>query len=174
MSAMDGWAVRGPAPWLVVGEVLAGERPPPLDDGQAVGIVTGAVLPLGADGVLRREWGALHGARLTPSPDSPEEVRSPGPVGIDVRRAGEESAAGDVVLPAGSPVTPAAVGLLAAAGLDVVPVRRARAAVLVLGDELVRHGAARPGRPRDALGPLLGAWLAALGVDADPARPVPD
>ena len=173
-AAMDGWAVRGPAPWRVVGEVLAGAVPGPLDDGQAVTIATGAVLPLGADGVLRREWGSVDGARLAAAPDAPEEVRSPGPVGIDVRRAGEECEAGDVVLPAGSPVTPAAVGLLAAAGLDEVLVRRVRADVLVLGDELVRHGPGGPGRPRDALGPLLGAWLGELGVTAWPPRAVPD
>jgi molybdopterin molybdotransferase len=173
-AAMDGWAVRGPAPWRVVGEVLAGERPRPLDDGHAVAIATGAVLPPGGDGVLRREWGALDDERLTPAPDAPAEVRSPGPVGIDLRRAGEECRAGDVVLPAGSPVTPAALGLLAAAGLDDVPVRRVRAAVLVLGDELVRHGPARAGRPRDALGPLLPAWLAAIGVEVAPPVAVAD
>jgi len=173
-AAMDGWAVRGPAPWRVVGEVLAGAVPGPLDDGHAVTIATGAVLPPGADGVLRREWGVAAGPRLTPLPEAPEEVRSPGPVGIDVRRAGEECAAGDVVLPAGSPVTPAAVGLLAAAGLDEVAVRRVRADVLVLGDELVRQGPARPGRPRDALGPLLAAWLGELGVTVWPPRAVPD
>lgn len=183
-SAMDGWAVRGPAPWRVVGEVLAGELPTPLDDGHAVAIATGAVLPLGADGVLRREWGTLDvgvggearsdGARLAPAPESPAEVRSPGPVGVDVRHAGEECAAGDVVLTAGSPVTPAAVGLLAAAGLDDVAVRRVRADVLVLGDELVRSGPAREGRPRDALGPLLAAWLAELGVAWSPPAAVPD
>ena len=173
-SAMDGWAVRGPAPWRVVGEVLAGERPPPLDDGHAVVIATGAVLPPGGDGVLRREWGVVDGERLTPTPDAPAEVRSPGPVGVDVRRAGEECRAGDVVLPAASPVTPAAVGLLAAAGLDDVTVRRVRAAVLVLGDELVRRGPARQGRPRDALGPLLPAWLAALGVEVAPPVAVAD
>jgi molybdopterin molybdotransferase len=173
-SAMDGWAVRGPAPWRVVGEVLAGTLPAPLDDGLAVTIATGAVLPPGADGVLRREWGALDGSRLTPAPESPAEVRSPGPVGIDVRHAGEECAAGDVVLTAGSPVTPAAVGLLAAAGLDDVAVRRVRADILVLGDELVRSGPALQGRPRDALGPLLAAWLAELGVGWTPPAALPD
>jgi molybdopterin molybdotransferase len=173
-AAMDGWAVRGPAPWRVVGEQLAGAVPPPIDDGQAVVIATGALLPPGADGVLRREWGAVDGVRLTPGPEAPEEARSPGPVGVDVRRAGEECRAGDVVLPAGSPVTPAAVGLLAAAGLDEVVVRRVRADVLVLGDELVRTGTAQAGRPRDALGPLLAAWLGDLGVTAWPPEAVPD
>ncbi len=173
-AAMDGWAVRGPAPWRVTGQVLAGTVPAPLDDGQAVAIATGALLPPGADGVLRREWGTTDRVRLTAAPDAPEEVRSPGPVGIDVRRAGEECEADDVVLTAGSPVTPAAVGLMAAAGLDEVAVRRVRADVLVLGDELVRHGPARPGRPRDALGPLLAAWLGDLGVTVWPPRAVPD
>jgi molybdopterin molybdotransferase len=173
-AAMDGWAVRGPAPWRIVGEVLAGAMPAPLDDGQAVAIATGAVLPLGADGVLRREWGTAEGARLSPDDDAPEEVRSPGPVGVDVRRAGEECRAGDVVLAAGTPVTPVAVGLLAAAGLDEVGVRRVRADVLVLGDELVREGPPGHGRPRDALGPMLVAWLGDLGVTVWPPRAVPD
>jgi molybdopterin molybdotransferase len=158
----------------VVGELLAGAVPSRIDDGQAVGIATGAALPPGADGVLRREWGVLDGVRLAPRHDAPEEVRSPGPVGVDVRRAGEECRAGDVVLAAGAPVTPAAVGLLAAAGLDEVAVRRVRADVLVLGDELVRRGTAGAGRPRDALGPLVTAWLADLGVTVRPAEPVPD
>jgi molybdopterin molybdotransferase len=174
VAAMDGWAVRGPAPWRVVGEVLAGTVPRPLDDGHAVRIATGALLPPGADGVLRREWSQVEAERLTAGPDSPAVVRSPGPVGLDVRRAGEECQAGDVVLGAGSPVTPAAVGLLAAAGFDRVLVRRVRADVLVLGDELLRTGPPRHGLTRDALGPLLAAWLAAAGVHAPEPRHVPD
>src|SRR5256885_6114825 len=53
-SAMDGWAVAGPGPWRVRGEVLAGAVPPPLGPGEAVTIATGAWLPAGADGVGRR------------------------------------------------------------------------------------------------------------------------
>jgi molybdopterin molybdotransferase len=91
-----------------------------------------------------------------------------------VRPAGRECRAGDVVLPAGSLLTPAALGLLAAAGADVVAVRRAAVDLLVLGDELVTSGGAREGRVRDALGPMLAAWLPRLGAVVASRRHVPD
>ncbi len=165
-AAMDGWAVAGAGPWRVRGELLAGGLTAPLGPGTAVAVATGAWLPAGADGVLRREHGRLAGDVLTAAVtgDPPR----------DVRRAGRECRAGDVVLPAGSRLTPAAVGLLAAAGADVVPVRRAAADVLVLGDELLTSGPARDGRVRDALGPMLAAWLPALGVRVAARRHVPD
>ncbi|HET9657885.1 MAG TPA: molybdopterin-binding protein, partial [Kineosporiaceae bacterium] len=92
----------------------------------------------------------------------------------DVRRAGQECRAGETVLAAGTRLAPAALGLLAAAGHDVLPVRRAEVAVLVLGDELLGSGPARDGRLRDALGPLLGAWLPALGLSVVLITRVPD
>ena len=165
-SAMDGWAVAGPGPWRVRGELLAGDLAAPLPAGAALAVATGAWLPAGADGVLRREHGRVQGDVLT--------VAVAGEPARDVRRAGRECRAGDVVLPAGSPVTPGAVGLLAAAGADVVPVRRATVDVLVLGDELLTSGPAREGRVRDALGPMLAAWLPALGVRVVARRHVPD
>jgi molybdopterin molybdotransferase len=165
-SAMDGWAVAGPGPWRVRGEVLAGVVPPPLAPGEAVTIATGAWLPDGADGVLRAEHGKLAGGDLV-STDPRDPAR-------DVRRAGRECRAGDVVLAAGSRLTPAAVGLLAASGADVVAVRRGTVDVLVLGDELLSSGPARNGRVRDALGPMLSAWLPALGLEVVARRHVPD
>ena len=165
-SAMDGWAVAGPGPWSVRGEVLAGSVPPPLAPGDAVAIATGAWLPAGADGVVRSEDGLLRGARLT-AVGGRDPAR-------DVRRAGRECRTGDVVLPLGSRLTPAAVGLVAAAGADVVRVRRATVDVLVLGDELLTAGPARDGRVRDALGPMLSAWLPALGLEIVARRHVPD
>jgi molybdopterin molybdotransferase len=165
-SAMDGWAVAGPGPWRVRGEVLAGEVPPPLAPGDAVTIATGARLPAGADGVLRAEHGKLAGGDLVAT-DPRDPAR-------DVRRAGRECRAGDVVLAAGSRLTPAAIGLLAAAGADVVSVRRATVDVLVLGDELLTAGPARDGRIRDALGPMLSAWLPALGLSVVTRRHLPD
>jgi molybdopterin molybdotransferase len=166
VSAMDGWAVAGPGPWRVRGEVLAGAVPPPLAQGEAVAIATGAWLPTGADGVLRAEHGKLAGGDLV-STDPWDPAR-------DVRRAGRECRAGDVVLAAGSRLTPPAVGLLAAAGADVVSVRRATVDVLVLGDELLTAGPARDGRIRDALGPMLSAWLPALGLSVVTRRHLPD
>jgi len=165
-SAMDGWAVAGPGPWRVRGSLLAGQLAAALQDGTAVAVATGAWLPPGADGVVRREHGLVQGdvlsAAVAGEPDR------------DVRRAGHECRRGDVVLPAGSTLTPAAVGLLSAAGADVVPVRRATVDVLVLGDELLTAGPARDGRVRDALGPMLSAWLPALGVTVTARRHVPD
>jgi molybdopterin molybdotransferase len=166
-SAMDGWAVAGAPPWRLVGEVLAGRVPGALGAGGAVIIATGAVVPPGADGVLRREHGRLDGGWVVPAGG----VAVPG---RDVRRSGGECRAGDVVLEAGTPLSPAAVGLLAAAGHDAVEVRRAGVDVLVLGDELLGSGPARDGRLRDALGPLLSAWLPALGLAVTSRRHVAD
>jgi molybdopterin molybdotransferase len=62
-------------------------------------------------------------------------------------------------------VTPSVIGLAAAAGYDVVTVHeRPRAALLVIGDELATSGLPDGSRVRDALGPMLTAWLDALGV----------
>lgn len=169
-SAMDGWAVAGPPPWNVEGSVLAGSVPPPLAPGAATAIATGAVLPVGADGVLRRERGTARDGVLTPSADAAGLRELTG----DVRRAGRECHVGEVVLEAGSPVGPAALGLLAAAGQDEVLVRRPTVDLLVLGDELLSAGPARDGRLRDALGPLLTGWLPALGLRLTARCRVPD
>src|SRR6266498_1989967 len=55
-SSIDGWAVRGAGPWRAVGRVLAGGTAAPLDaDGTCVEIATGAMVPAGADAVIRTE-----------------------------------------------------------------------------------------------------------------------
>ncbi|HUV49359.1 MAG TPA: molybdopterin molybdenumtransferase MoeA, partial [Actinomycetes bacterium] len=69
-AAMDGWAVRGPGPWLRVGELRAGDVPSALLDGQCVQISTGAVAPPDT-AIVRSEHGhvdggRLHAAELTP------------------------------------------------------------------------------------------------------------
>jgi molybdopterin molybdotransferase len=173
VSAMDGWAVSGPQPWEVVGELLAGSVGGPLLPSTAVTVATGAVLPPGADGVLRRERGRLTGGPERPllRPDGDDASAD---LRLDIRRAGQECRAEEVVLAAGTRLGPAALGLLAAAGHDVLPVRRAEVAVLVLGDELLTSGPARQGRLRDALGPLLSAWLPALGLSVVLITRVPD
>jgi molybdopterin molybdotransferase len=168
-SAMDGWAVAGTPPWRVDGTALAGRVPPPLLPGAAIAIATGAMLPDGADGVLRREHGLLDGAVLTAC-DPAAAAR----IAADVRRAGRECVAGDVVLPAGSRLGPVALGLLAAAGHDAIEVRHPTVDLLVLGDELLSAGRARDGRLRDALGPMLTSWLPALGLAIGSRRHVPD
>lgn len=161
-SAMDGWAVSGSGPWTVVGTSLAGRPVPgPLVAGQAVVIATGAVVPPGADAVVRSEEGreaASDGVDLliAATPEGPTYVRP----------AGEECSAGEVLAVAGAVLTPALLGLAAAAGHDslhVVP--RPCAALVLFGDELATSGVPELGKVRDSLGPQVPAWLARLGVE---------
>ena len=183
-AAMDGYAVSGPSPWLLAdADVRAGdEAPHRLDSGTAAAIATGAPLPQGCDAVLRSEHAgietALHGSRLyplDPLTGLPDDTGMSLPPGTDVRPRGEECAVGEPLVPAGAIVTPAMLGLAAAAGydaLDVIP--PPTVAVLVLGDELLERGLPRPGRVRDALSPLVPPWLADLGARANPPIRVPD
>jgi molybdopterin molybdotransferase len=164
-SSVDGWAVRGPAPWRVVGRVLAGGTAPELpDDGTAVEIATGAMVPPGATAVVRVE----DSTRTADGLVTGQPRTAP-----DWRRAGEEAAAGEELLPAGSPVTPAVIGFAASCGHDTLPVRPApRAALRIFGDELLTAGPPGDGRVRDALGPAVPAWLRRLGATV-PAAPPP-
>ncbi|WP_280719675.1 molybdopterin molybdotransferase MoeA [Kitasatospora sp. MAP5-34] len=178
-SAMDGWAVSGPGPWRTAGRVLAGQPAAPIADGEAVEIATGAQLPPGATGVLRREHG-----RLAPGGTAPVTGTAPGllhalgssvPPGQDVRPRGQECRRGEPLLPAGTPVTPAVLGLAAACGHDSLTVhRRPTVELLVLGDELVESGLPLAGLVRDALGPLLPPWLRASGAELLGRRQVRD
>ncbi|MEV6457767.1 molybdopterin molybdotransferase MoeA [Streptomyces albidoflavus] len=172
-SAMDGWAVAGPGPWRLEDRtLLAGTRPAPLRPGAAAPIATGARLPAGATAVLRREHGATDPATGT------LHVRSAAPgaaPGTDIRVQGHECRTGDPLLPAGATVTPAVLGLAAAAGHDRLTVhRRPTVELLVLGDELLTSGLPGDGRVRDALGPLLPPWLHALGAEVTGHHRVPD
>ncbi|MEU3074746.1 molybdopterin molybdotransferase MoeA [Streptomyces laurentii] len=173
-SAMDGWAVAGPGPWRTApegpeGSVLAGHATTAeLADGHAVRIATGARVPAGATAVVRAEHsrtdaaGQLHARR--------EVVQ-----GQDIRPRGQECRSGDRLMPAGSLVTPAVLGLAAAAGYDeLTTYPRPRVEVLVLGDELLTSGLPHEGLIRDALGPLLDPWLRALGADVLGVRRIGD
>lgn len=154
-SAMDGWAVAGDGPWKVYGQVLAGEHAQALADGEAVEIATGGRMPPGATAVLRREHGMLDGTALAGDAEP----------GANIRPRGEECTAGDLLLPARTRVTPAVLGLAAAAGFDELPlVDRPNVAVFIVGDELVRSGLPHGSHIRDALGPLLPGWLIQVGA----------
>lgn len=165
-AAMDGWAVRGPGPWRVVGTIDAG-RPTDqvLADGQAMRIATGAVVP--GDDLVVIPWeqtavddGWVHGAV---------------PSKVHIRPVGEECRAGDVLARAGDQINPALLGALAAAGVDQVSVvQRTRIAVLILGDEVVTAGLPNLGQVRDALGVQLPGWIDALGGVVVASTCVPD
>ncbi|MFF0201120.1 molybdopterin molybdotransferase MoeA [Streptomyces sp. NPDC005017] len=169
-SAMDGWAVAGPGPWTVRDEgVLAGHAGPVrLDDGEAVRIATGARIPPDTTAVLRSEHGRTDDkGRLHPT----REVAH----GQDIRPRGQECRSGDQLLTVGTPVTPAVLGLAAAAGYDTLStVPRPRAEVFVLGDELLTEGLPHDGLIRDALGPMLPHWLRALGAEVVAVRRLGD
>ncbi|MFD3518188.1 molybdopterin molybdotransferase MoeA [Streptomyces sp. NPDC058657] len=162
-SAMDGWAVAGPGPWdFRAGDgILAGRATAvPLSDGEAVRIATGARIPAEATAVIRSEHAHADEAKLRLS--ARHEVIP----GQDIRPRGQECRTGDRLLSAGSVVTPAVLGLSAAAGYDeLLTVPRPTVEVLVLGDELLTAGLPRDGMVRDALGPLLAPWLRALGAE---------
>ncbi|MFC7218069.1 molybdopterin molybdotransferase MoeA, partial [Streptomyces polyrhachis] len=171
-SAMDGYAVSGPGPWhLTPGTgVLAGETTTrPLEDGTALPIATGARIPPGATAVVRSEHAVLQagGTRLVATRDTR--------TGQDIRPRAQECRSGAELLPAGAEVTPAVLGLAAAAGYDelrVIP--RPRVEILILGQELLHRGLPRDGLIRDALGPMLAPWLHALGADAFVTRRLGD
>ncbi|NUT37971.1 MAG: molybdopterin molybdotransferase MoeA [Hamadaea sp.] len=165
-ASVDGWVLRGDGPWRVTGRVLAGQRPADLvTDGTAVEIATGAMVPTGSTSILRLEHGELAGDLLRGVPKDEPEWRVPG----------EESEAGEELLPAGTPITPGVLGLAASCGYDTLLARRApRATLLVFGDELLDAGLPGEGRVRDALGPSIPAALRRLGAHVDGFTRVPD
>ena len=166
-AMMDGWAVAGDAPWRISGRALAGTVPPTLESGQAIVIATGAPVPPGAHGVLRREWGRDDDGLLTTDRIVTE--------GEDIRRAGDEARIDDVLLPVGTRVTPPVIGLAALVGVDDLCVHTpASVEVLVLGDEIVTAGVPPLGKVRDALGVQAAAWSRAHGTVDHGVRYVED
>lgn len=194
-AAMDGWAVAGPGPWRLrqdggTGGGLAGAVPSALPDGWAVPIATGAPVPDGASAVLRREHGHVApSGRVSPAkpgegaavagPEAAELLYDRGRerlgTGRDIRPRGQECRCGEELLPAGTAVTPAVLGLAASCGNDGLTVhRRPRAELLVLGDELLDAGLPGGGRVRDALGPMLPSWLHGYGAQVSAPRRIGD
>jgi molybdopterin molybdotransferase len=156
-SSVDGWALRGPGPWRVSGHVLAGQVAPDLtDDGTAMEVATGAMVPAGAGAILRVEHSSQRDGMVEGEPRPAKEWREPG----------EEAHAGETLIPSGTTVTPGLIGLAASAGYDKLRVtRRPRVALLLFGDELLTSGPSGDGRVRDSLGPSLPAYLRRLGAE---------
>ena len=165
-SAMDGYAVRaadtaGPPVTLdVVGTAAAGSPPGmAVGPGQAVRIMTGALVPAGADAVVMVE-------RTSPGRGEDRVViEVAASVGDHIRHPGEDLRAGQVMFEAGTELGPGHLGVLASVGAEsahVVP--PARVGVLSTGDELVAGGGGlRPGQIRDSNRPMLLALAARAG-----------
>jgi molybdopterin molybdotransferase len=119
--------------------VAMGERPDvTVIAGTAVAIPTGGQVPGGADAVVPLEQTLVEAERVL--------VLRPAPSGHNVRPAGEDVRAGQVLVPAGRRLAAPDLGLLASAGKAEVPVRpRARVGILSTGDELVEPGEERDG-----------------------------
>lgn len=115
-----------------------------LSPGHAIRIMTGARMPAGADTVIKVEDTTLPAGPL----DLPKEVtieRCPR-AGANVRKAGEDAAVGDLVLAAGTVLTPAALSSAVSIGYSELPVyRRPRVAVISTGLELRPAGASLKG-----------------------------
>jgi molybdopterin molybdotransferase len=187
-AAMDGYAVRAsdtsgatvdqPVRLMVTGEVRAGGNPDvEVRSGCAVRIATGAPLPPGADAVVPVE-------ETTPLDQIGEAMAARGrdasgplpasclvhvalAAGSSVRRAGSDLAGGATIMDRGIVVSPAAVALIAGAGVRQVRVhRRPRVGVLATGDEIRAPGEPLgPAGIPDANRPGLLALVAAAGAE---------
>jgi molybdopterin molybdotransferase len=140
-SAMDGYAVRfadlssgGEVTLEVAGTAFAGAPfAGGLEAGQAVRIMTGGVVPAGADTIVMQEHVKAGDGRVT--------IGGGHRKGQNLRRAGEDLKAGEPALRRGQPIRPAEIGLIASLGIPEVEVyRRLRVAFFSTGDELVSIG----------------------------------
>lgn len=171
-SPLDGYALRAadivsaseemPALLRVAEKVCAGQVPSrPLAPGQAVRVMTGAMLPPGADCVIRQEDTDLGEERV--------RIFHAAAAGENRCLAGEEYAAGTLLLDRGTRMDAAALAVAAGAGMERLWVcRRARTAVIATGDELCAPGCLLPpGKVYDANTAYLEARLGQLGMPPD-------
>jgi molybdopterin molybdotransferase len=167
-SAMDGYAYRqgdvgsaGSATLAVVGSAFAGH---PFDRevkaGQAVRIMTGGIMPAGADTVVMQERVQAGDGKVT--------IPGGQPQGQNVRRRGSDIAKDAVVFARGQLLRPAEIGMLASVGISEIYVyRRLRVAFFSTGDELVSFGQALgPGQLYDSNRYSIHALLARIGAEA--------
>ena len=163
-SAMDGYAVRfsdlerNPS-FTEVGVALAGKPfPGKLGEGECVRIMTGAVMPEGADTVVIQEVATKQAGRIIVPPGQKKAQ--------NVRYAGEDLARGRAVLHPGQLMRPAELGLVASLGIGEVKVkRRLKVAFFATGDELASIGAAlKEGEVYDSNRYTLHGMLSRLGV----------
>jgi len=172
-STMDGYAVRaedtrrpGPDTAATVELEVLEDLPAgrlsrkAIGPGQAIRIMTGAPLPVGADAVVMVEDTEASGRTV--------KVRREVRPGDNIGLAGEDLKKNEVALERGTLIGPAEVGMLAAVGLGRVPVaRQPKLAVIATGDEVVEPGEKKKrGQVRNANGPALTAMAVEAGAAA--------
>ena len=178
-SAMDGYAVlvgdvaaateENPVTLPVTAEVAAGDTGAyALQPGTSIKIMTGAMLPHGAEAVVPVEWTDGGTARVT--------IRAPAEYGHAVRLAGGDAKAGEVLVSAGTRLKPMHVAVIAAAGRGSVLVQpRPRVVVLSTGNELAEPGTpVVPGRIWDSNSFMLAAAAREAGALAYRQAILPD
>ncbi|HIC89927.1 MAG TPA: molybdopterin molybdotransferase MoeA, partial [Anaerolineae bacterium] len=154
-TAMDGYAVRiadiqgatpeAPRRLRIIADLAAGyTSDQAVEPGTAIRIMTGAPVPPGTEAVVEFEKTHREGNWV----EIYQEVKP----GRNVRQAGEDVKAGEVVLPAGKLLRPQEIGMLAALGRARVHVyRRPRVAILATGDEVIDiEDPWQPGKIRNA------------------------
>jgi molybdopterin molybdotransferase len=170
VSLKDGFAVKSadvaaasaacPVLLEVVGSVFAGARfEGEVRRGSAVKVFSGAPVPAGAEAVVSGEFCE----EITPSRI---RIRADAGSGRNILRAGGEVRAGAVIVKKGARLLPGSLGLAAASGIDRAFVyRRARVAVLGVGDEVVAPGEdLSPGQLYASNLVTMQAWLASFGI----------
>ncbi len=167
-SAMDGYAVRFADLALerdttlsLAGTAFAGRAfEGRLEPGHCVRIMTGGVIPQGADTVVIQEVARADGERIVIPPQQRQ--------GQHIRRAGEDLRAGEPAIRVGKQLRPAELGLLASLGVAEVSVkRRLRVAFFSTGDELCSLGMPlKAGEVYDSNRYTLYGMLTRLGCDA--------
>jgi molybdopterin molybdotransferase len=151
-SAMDGYAVQSesirgacesvPCTLRVIGQIQAGRVPSQrVEHGTAIRIMTGALIPPGADTVIPFELTDEEERSAKGMPLDVINILSELPQGQHVRSAGEDVGFGELVLTAGTTVRPPEAGVLASLGkASLSVIRRPIVAVLATGDELLEPG----------------------------------
>ena len=171
-SAMDGYAVRfadlktdGETALKIIGTAFAGKPfDGKLSPGQAVRIMTGAVIPMGTDTVIQQE--RARSSRDAASGDQVAVMPVPAK-GTNTRRAGEDLRAGEAALKRGQAVHPAEIGMMASLGIGEVAVyRKLRVAFFSTGDELTAIGTPLgPGQIYDSNRYTIHGLLMRLGCE---------
>ena len=178
-SAMDGYALSSAeaataspdsaAVFPVSHAIGAGDAPSgALQPQTAARIMTGAPVPPGADCVVPMEEVGGSEAAIT--------IAKPPQAGSHIRAAGNDIRQGETLFSGGTPVTPAAAGVIASVGITEIAVHRApRVAIISTGKELAPAGATlQPGQIHDANTPALALSAQLSGAQPQPRDPIAD